>query len=395
MAILTLGNVGPGPIHTARDIGATMRKLTRRSLLQCSAAVGLLGLPRLVFATRAVDLSGGIDPAREYVLPEAPDVQGMRDAVNVWIEEENGEFAIRLGVEALAEEWDNQLVWLDVAFADGRVLSLRDEKGPTHPAIDERGLSSIRGSAGARFQCIEPFARWNASFSGMVPETTAEDLARDRWPEDPPETRVEFDIDMNMAVPPWVPGTLLESATEAFKGEQGEFISPRYEQLFRCSGSMQIGGKSYRFAGNGLRIRRQGIRKFEGFWGHCWQSAVFPSGRAFGFNTFPPRDDGEPSYNEGYVFDGSGVLKPARAIQIPWMTQMNTSGDNVSCVLETADGTVSIEGVTFINTRSYHRGQLPPDFPVVQQAHARYRWDGEETVGMVERSSRPSLITNL
>lgn len=342
-----------------------------------------------------IDLSGGIDPAREWVMAERPATEGMRDAVNVWIEEENGAFAMRIGVEALAEEWESQLVWLDIAFPDGRVFNLRDENGPTHSALDEQGNPTIRGSGGVSFRCVKPFEQWDVHFEGRVPETSAMDLIREVWPDEPPMSNVAFDISMHMAVPPWAPGSMLKSAKELVEGEQGTFISPRYEQLFRCAGSMKIGEQSYQFKGNGLRIRRQGIRKFEGFWGHCWQSAVFPSGKAFGFNSFPPRDDGKPSYNEGYVFDGSGVLKPARAIQIPWMDALNPHGDDVSCVLETEDGNVTIEGVTFINLRSRAPGQLPPSFPIVQQAHARYQWDGEETVGMVERSSKPEIIKNL
>jgi hypothetical protein len=33
-----------------------------------------------------------------------------------------------------------------------------------------------------------------------------------------------------------------------------------------------------------------------------WQSALFPSGRGFGDLAYPPRPDGSPSYNEGYLF---------------------------------------------------------------------------------------------
>ena len=74
------------------------------------------------------------------------------------------------------------------------------------------------------------------------------------------------------------------------------------------------------FTGTGLRIRRQGVRKLEGFWGHCWQSALFPSGRAFGYIAYPPRPDGEPTYNEGYIFSGDGELVPARVVEAPWLT---------------------------------------------------------------------------
>ena len=35
-----------------------------------------------------------------------------------------------------------------------------------------------------------------------------------------------------------------------------------------------------------------------------------------------------------------------------------------------------------------------PEFPAVHQAGVRYRWDGEEAVGMMERSNPPSKIEN-
>jgi len=35
---------------------------------------------------------------------------------------------------------------------------------------------------------------------------------------------------------------------------------------------------------------------------------------------------------------------------------------------------------------------MMPDFPVLFQGGVRYRWDGEETFGMLERSSTKDLI---
>jgi hypothetical protein len=34
-----------------------------------------------------------------------------------------------------------------------------------------------------------------------------------------------------------------------------------------------------------------------------------------------------------------------------------------------------------------------PDFPALQQAGVRYRWDGEEAFGMLERSSPMAKIS--
>lgn len=341
-----------------------------------------------------IDLSGGIDPSREYVFAKRPDNPEMRDAVNVWIESADGNFGMRIGIEALASTWEGHDIWLDIAFANGRVISFRETHKPI-PALDTDGMATIRGAGPLTFQCIKPFEQWSATFKGQAPETTAMHLAQGELTNTPKPVEVEFDLNMTMAVPPWVPGSLIREAGKVLSGKQGEFMSPRYEQLFHVTGSLKVGQQIINVSGNGLRIRRQGVRRLEGFWGHCWQSAVFPSGRAFGFNTYPPKGDGEPTYNEGYIFDGTSLI-PARAVQIPWLDRLQDRGDDVSFVLETADGDVAVEGETFINTRSVNKGSavLPPDFPIVQQAHARYRWDGEETFGMIERSSPPSKITN-
>ena len=335
----------------------------------------------------AIDLSGGLPVERDYVFGERPGPE-VRDAANIWLEEENGAFAMRIGVEAVAEEWDAHEIWLDIAFPDGRVLSSR-ERFKTLPAIGPEGKPTILGSGPLALRCVEPFKHWKATFAEHpVAELTAEQLIADVFPEEPPMRAVSFDIDIFPAAPPLISGTLTADSQKLMSGEQGSFISPRFEQLCRARGVLVIDGERREFKGQALRIKRQGVRKFEGFWGHCWMSALFPSGRAFGVNTFPPRADGQPSFNEGFIFDGDGALKPARAVEAPWMRRLMTGGENVPLVLETHDGQrVSIEGVTFVNCRSRGHGSLPASFPVVQQAHARYRWAGEEACGMIERST--------
>jgi len=341
----------------------------------------------------AIDLTGGVGREREYVFAKCPDEPDIRDAVNVWIEATDGAFGMRIGVEAVSPTWDKHQIWLDVAFANGRVLMVRD-RFPIHSAIGPEGQPTVIGAGPLRFRCVEPFRTWTASFDGEAVETTAVDLIKGSLVANLPACPVQFEIEMNMAVPPWVPGSLLPEAGEILKGVQGEHMSPRYEQLCRAKGNMRIGDQHRDFAANGLRIRRQGRRKFEGFWGHAWQSALFPSGKAFGCNIYPPRDDGQPNYNEGFVFCSGGVRRPARVVKAPWLTRLTPGGDDARVILETIDGeTITIEGQTFVNCRSPGDKILPPDFPIVQQAHARYRWDGEETVGTLERSSLPKNMT--
>jgi hypothetical protein len=337
----------------------------------------------------AIDLSGGLPVERDYVFAERPGPE-VRDAANIWLEEENAAFAMRIGVEAVAEEWDGHEIWLDIAFPDGRVISSRD-RFRSLPPIGPEGKPTILGSGPLALRCVEPFKHWKATFTQHpVTELTAEQLIADVFPEAPPLRSVAFDIDLFPAAPPLISGSLTADSRTLMSGEQGSFISPRFEQLCRAQGVLEIDGEKRAFKGQALRIKRQGVRKFEGFWGHCWMSALFPSGRAFGVNVFPPRADGQPSFNEGFVFDGDGPLKPARAVQIPWMRRLLTGGESVPLVLQTEDGPVAIEGVTFINCRSRGHSVLPASFPIVQQAHARYRWDGEEACGMIERSTLPA-----
>jgi hypothetical protein len=334
----------------------------------------------------AIDLTGGLPLERDYVCAERPSPE-FRDAVNVWLEEENAAFAMRIGVEAVAEQWDTHEIWLDIAFPDGRVISSRDRFRSRAP-IGPEGKPTILGSGPLEMRCIEPFRQLKATFTEHpVTELTAEQLIADVFPGQRPLRRVAFEIDLYPAVPPLISGTLTTESRALMDGEQGAFISPRFEQLCRAQGVLVIDGERHEFKGQALRIKRQGVRRFEGFWGHCWMSALFPSGRAFGVNVFPLRDDGKPNFNEGFVFDGDGALKPARAVQVPWMRRLLVSGEDVPLVLDTGDALVSIEGTTFINCRSRGHSVLPASFPIVQQAHARYCWDGEETTGMIERST--------
>lgn len=336
----------------------------------------------------AIDLTGGQPLTRDYVYPERPGPD-VRDAANFWLEEENGQFAMRIGIEAWAEHWHAHDIWLDVAFADGRVYHARETAPPPSP-IDEHGNPTILGAGPVKLQCIEPFRLWRATMAPhAVPATTAAELIKGELPpSDGPKAMVSFCIDFVPAAPPLVSGTLTAESRELMSGEQGSFISPRFEQLCRAEGWLEVDGVRTQFKGQALRIKRQGVRKFEGFWGHCWQSALFPSGKGFGVNTFPAREDGVPNFNEGFVFTGDGPLRPAKAISSPWMRDFRTHGEPVPLVLETEDGERHhIDGVTFIACRSVGPSVLPESFPLIQQAHVTYTWDGETATGMIERST--------
>ena len=161
------------------------------------------------------------------------------------------------------------------------------------------------GAGPLAFTCVKPFDMWTMTFDGKAVQTSSADLAAGR--KDGPLVDCAFEVEAKMAVPPWVQGAL-----QAGCGSQIEDLHrgrPDGRRPLRAAASRHRLGAAravteHAFTGSGLRIRRQGVRRLEGFWGHCWQSALFPSGRAFGYIAYPPRPDGQPTFNEGYLFDG-------------------------------------------------------------------------------------------
>ncbi|MEV3901114.1 hypothetical protein AB0K11_02220 [Mycobacterium sp. NPDC050551] len=322
----------------------------------------------------------------------------MRDSVSFWTVDDRGELGLpRIGVEAVADNWDNHEIQINVAFPDGQVYRLRGG-GPSLSPRGPDGEPTVLGAAGLTFRCVDPFHTWAMTYDGKAVQTSSADLVAGK--KAGPLVDIQFTVEATMAVPPWVQGSLQREAGEQIKSSiEGDLMGgARYEQLYRAKGSLTIdGGERRDFTGSGLRIRRQGVRKLAGFWGHAWQSAVFPSGKAFGYIAYPPRPDGEPTFNEGYLFAGDGPLIPARVVTAPWLTRLQAVGEDVSLELETAEGTVRIEGETVYSTHDIHHDddtysvtamkKETPNFPALQQAGVRYRWDGEETYGMLERSN--------
>ena len=233
-------------------------------------------------------------------------------------------------------------------------------------------------------------------FDGLVHEWTCAEQIEGGSPQGEPSTRVRIDVDLHSAVPPWTNGGLLPEARRVMaEQDEGALIGgPRFEQLARARGTVAVGDVEHRIDGGALRIRRQGVRRLGTFRGHAWQSALFGSGRAFGYLVFPPRDDGLPTYNEGFVFEGDGELIPARVVEAPWLKRLRPRGSDVSVVMETAAGTTTIEAETVMSTFMVMGGVGPgtEGYPVLEQAVTRFSWNGEVANGMLERSMPGNVI---
>ena len=329
-----------------------------------------------------IDLTGGMDPSSDHFLAAQPDDPEFRESASVWVFDERGAIGLpRLGIEAVASSWDARGLQVNVGFPDGRAVVVR-ELGDGRSPVDDDGVCRRFGAGGLEFEHRDPFRELAVRYRGEAFDTSAADLAR----HEPDGARVALTIDVQLtcAAPPWVPGTMNAEAAEVFNsGFAGAFISPRYEQLCTARGTVRVGTRTWTFTGTALRIHRQGPRDVGGFWGHCWPSALFPSGRGFGALAFPERPN-EPTYNEGYVFDGERMI-PAVLVDAPWLRRLQPFGENVAVTLRTPDGDIRIDGETYVS--SCMAGGTHHEFaPALQQAGVRYTWDGESTYGMLERS---------
>jgi hypothetical protein len=344
----------------------------------------------------AIDLTGGYDVSLEYSWPESPP-PGARDASVMCISDDRGYVGFpRFSIEAIAPgergasegyggselQWETPDLKLNLAFADGRVFRLR-EPGKRHSTLGPDGQHSVLGAGPLEFRCVEPFRMWTASFQGSAVQTSTSALIDGN--ADGPRVDVEFHLEATMAVPPWKMGSLSPQKGETYHHPDEE----RIEQLFRAKGTVRVEDQELIFNGSGFRVRRKGIRRLgesEGASGrgHCWQTALFPSGKAFGFNIHAPREDGVPPLNDGYLFTGDGSLIPAYVVRAPWLRSLQPTREDVSFVLESELGTTTIQGETVISVFDMSRPRMPNW--VVYQGCCRFSWDGEETYGMSERS---------
>jgi hypothetical protein len=340
---------------------------------------------------RSPDWNGGLAADKDLVLPQRPAHPEMRESVSVWLFDDSGAFAApRMGIEAEAGSWDNRLLQANFAFAGGRVLNGAG-RGAAAPALAADGRPAVLGAGPLTFRCIEPFHRWTLDFDGPALDGTVAQQIDGSFQTTAQRNRVRLQAELTMAVPAWVQDVSADTSrmneTEAANA-QAMGLGHRIEQHFRAQGSVEIDGQRRRFAGTGTRIHRQSIRRLEGFVGHCWLSALFPDGRAFGCLVYPPLPDGSERYNDAVIY-ADGRLLPARVVHTPFLRRIVAAGDEVTVELESALGRTRIEGVTTLST--FRIGNPDLGGLNLQQAAARFTWDGVSAYGMVERSSHHSL----
>jgi hypothetical protein len=339
----------------------------------------------------AADFSGGLGLEQDLFFAEPPSFAWLREGTSFWLFEADGAFGIpRNGVEAEPQAWESRRYQANLAFADGRVL-LDSGVGAMRSPLDAEGRPAVLGAGPLTFRCLEPFRRWLVSFDGTAVDTTvAAQIAR--TVDETRRTPLRYAFELEMAVPAFLQDVSPTNFQTMGKGVRRDALSVglgmRFEQLFRGEGELELDGERRTFKVGGMRVKRRSVRT-DGLFlrGHCWQSAIFPDGRAFGYLAYPPHADGFEAWNDGFIYQ-DGRMYPAKAVKIPWLDRAVETGDDVGFALESELGVARIEGRTTLST---FRLSNPDIWGInLQQTGVRYVWDGQASFGMLERSS-PTL----
>lgn len=335
-------------------------------------------------------LASGLPLDADFMLAEPPQspFNWVREGTSFWVFDDAGEFCIpRIGVEAEPHTWENRRFNTNFALADGRVL-LAAGRGLMPPIMDEQGRPAIIGAGPVTFQCLDPFERWRVTYDGMVTQSTTDAMIANAV--DPSKTvRLKYEMEARMVVPADVQNITPETFFTWPKGKQRDAASVglgwRFQQLMRIEGEYEIDGLRKPFTATGNRVKRRSVRT-DGLFlrGHCWMSAVFPDGRAFGFEVRPVHDDGGEPWNEAFVYL-NGTMHHGRVVKVPWLGEIIPSGEDVAVEIETDLGITRIEGTTHIST---FRISNPDIWGLnLYQGCVRHDWDGQTAYGMLERST--------
>ena len=128
-----------------------------------------------------VDLTGGLPDEREFVFAAQPDDPEMRESVNAWIWDAGTEVGMpRIGVEAVADQWDTHDIQVNIGTGDGRVFNMF-APGKVHDPLGADGKPRVLGAGPLSFELVEPFRYWKLRLDGLaVQNTSAKQIAGER-----------------------------------------------------------------------------------------------------------------------------------------------------------------------------------------------------------------------
>lgn len=276
------------------------------------------------------------------------------------------------------ERWDEKLL---ISLPGGRVLAAK-AIGPGHVDRSSRRLQTC----GLSLRCEEPYRRWTMTFDGDARALSCKELF-ERSVADGEHVPVELRLECNAFAPAYDFG---EQHLDQSWG------NGHYEQSLAYAGTLKVGDdQEIELRGTGLRDHSWGPRDYAQIGSTAWIHGQFPrSGRTFmavAVTGQPPRRP----FSYAVVGDPGGIV-PARAGQLPILTDAERAGDAYELVLDSPgreDSVLSAEvlstvrmafvGPTEIALGNHSGGGANHDYLI---SFTRFEWDGEVGYGVTDRT---------
>src|SRR5687768_676309 len=118
---------------------------------------------------QTLDLSSGLDPVKESVLFEKPDIEHWAENFLFALHDPEHDIAMWLHLGTMPNQWH---LWEERA-----IIALPGDAGTlTTRAYTQTPPAARPGAGGLFFECLEPFRRWRIRLDGFGRVTPSETL---------------------------------------------------------------------------------------------------------------------------------------------------------------------------------------------------------------------------
>lgn len=274
----------------------------------------------------STDFSSGLPVDREQIVADEPDVPFWTENLLFCPYDPKADIGGWLHLGSVPNDFS---MWEDRVLVclpgDEGVLSMWAYYRPEQ----EKKPSGANLSA----KCIEPFKRWKVTFDGFAEHTSNADMQAGISPQGL-RHRLVIDLDVEAIMPVWDAHS--SASAEGGKGsmESQGWAKEHYEQMYRATGTITVGTKTYPYDGIGWRDHSRGPRGGnseenrgeEGSLGDAWgghviAGAVFPSGRSIIYSRYW-RPDGLINLEGGCVYEPNGDFHYAEVAEAPRLTKL-------------------------------------------------------------------------
>jgi hypothetical protein len=338
-----------------------------------------------------VDLGSGLEPAKEYVLAQEPDVPHWAENLLFAMYDPTNDVGLWLHLGTIPNRWhlweDRVLITLP---GDAGVLTSRSY----HQTPPERRP----GAGNLYFECLEPFRRWRVSAEALGIRTSYDEM-QTQLVRDGPKDHFQIELDITCRTPVWDLHAAAQQSTGRGSMRDQSWASEHYEQLYTAVGHVSLPTGDIAFEGTGWRDHSRGPRgggTGAPWGGHVIMGAYFPgSDRGIGLCRYYAPGGGVTL--EGAYVSQRGVMHHAEVVDATRLDELRKDGEVLRFAARSDLGDVELEAQTTTSLwtmlkRSTHYYGIDPTGrlgSVYVLNFAELDWDGEPGHLYVERSNAP------